>query len=140
MSYVPYEKVNTENDNIERSVKSNNNLKVNETLKANIKVTNRSENTISNGMVTISIPQGFTTIEESLMLLQSKGIIEKYETSYTEVNIYLRNFEVSQIVNLDVSFRASYPVDITGMVVRAYDYYNPEIEGKSMPVKITVKQ
>lgn len=138
--YVPYEKVDMKNDNIEISVDANTNLKVNEILKSKVKVINKSENTISNGMVTISIPQGFTVVEESLMQLQSKGIIEKYETSYTNVNIYLRNFEVGQIVNLDVSFRASYPVEITGMEVKAYDYYNPEIEGKFMPIKISVKQ
>ena len=138
--YIPYEKVNTKNDNIEVSVENNNKLKVNEILQSNVKVINRSGNTISNGMVTISIPQGFTVIEESLMLLESKGIIEKYETSYTEVNIYLRNFEAGQIVNLGVWYRASYPVEITGMSVRAYDYYNPDIEGKTMPIEITVNQ
>ena len=53
--------------------------------------------------------------------------------------IYLRNFENSQIVNMEVSFRANYPVDITGLSVRAYDYYNPEVEGKTMPIKINVK-
>ena len=47
---------------------------------------------------------------------------------------------MGQIINLDVSFRASYPVDITGMAVKVYDYYNPEIEGKTMPIKINVKQ
>ena len=138
--YIPYEKVNTENDKIEVSVESNNNLKVNEILKPNIKVINRSSDTIQNGMVTISIPQGFTVDEQSLMLLESKGIIEKYETSYTQVNIYLRNFEENQIINLDVGFRASYPVQITGMSVKAYDYYNPDIEGKTMPVEVTVSQ
>ena len=137
--YIPYEKVNTQDDKIEVSVNSNNDLKVNEILKANVKVTNKSDNIISNGMVTISIPQGFTVLEESLMKLESKGIIEKYEISYTSVNIYLRNIDVSQIVNLPVSFRAGYPVEITGMAVRAYDYYNPYIEGKTAPVKITVK-
>ena len=137
--YIPYEKVDTKDNNIEISVESNNDLKVNEILESNVKVINRSGNTISNGMVTISIPQGFTIIEESLMLLESKGIIEKYEISYTEVNIYLRNFDVSQIVNLGISYRASYPVEITGMSVRAYDYYNPEVEGMAMPMKITVK-
>ena len=91
-------------------------------------------------MITISIPQGFTVIEESLMQLESKGIIEKYEISYTEVNIYLRNFEAGQITNLSVWFRASYPVNINGMSIRAYDYYNPEIEGKTMPVRIIVKE
>ena len=89
-------------------------------------------------MVTISIPQGFTVVEESLMLLQSKGIIEKYETSYTSVNLYLRNFEISQIVDLNIKFRASYPVEITGLAIRAYDYYNPEVEGKTMPIEIKV--
>ena len=137
--YIPYEKVNTQNDNIEVSVECNNNLKVNELLKTNVRVINRSENTILNGMVTIAIPQGFVVNEESLMLLKSKGIIEKYEMSYTEVNIYLRNFEVGQVVNLGVNFRACYPVKITGINVRAYDYYNPNVEGKSMPIEINVK-
>ena len=138
--YLPYEKVNTQKDNIEISVESNNNLKVNDILKSNIKVTNKSGNTISNGMVTITIPQGFTVIEESLAQLESKGIIEKYETSYSEVNIYLRNFEAGQVVNLSAWFRASYPVEITGMSVKAYDYYNPNVEGKTMPVEIRVNK
>ena len=136
--YIPYENVDTSNDNIEVTVQANNELKVNDILDANIKVINRSDNDIYNGMVTISVPQGFTVNEESLMLLETKGIIEKYEMSYAEVNLYLRNFEVNQIVNLDVKFRASYPVEITGLAVRAYDYYNPEIEGKSMPINIKV--
>ena len=90
-------------------------------------------------MITISIPQGFSVDEDSLMLLKSIGVIEKYEFSYNEINIYLRNFENSQIINMDISFRANYPVDITGLSVRAYDYYNPEVEGKTMPIKINVK-
>ena len=95
---------------------------------------------IYNGMVTVSIPQGFTVVEESLMALKESGYIEKYETSYTSVNIYLRNFLVSERLSLDVKFRASYPVEITGLAVRAYDYYNPGIEGNSMPIKITVTE
>ena len=88
----------------------------------------------------LPIPQGFTVVEDSLMLLQTKGIIEKYEISYTDVNIYLRNFEVNQIIDLSVNFRASYPVEITGLAIRAYDYYNPEIEGKAMPIEIKVNE
>ena len=76
--------------------------------------------------------------EESLMLLQTKGIIEKYETSYTAINMYLRNFEINQIIDLNIKFRASYPVEITGLAIRAYDYYNPEVEGRTMPIGIKV--
>ena len=89
-------------------------------------------------MVTISIPQGFTVIEESLAQLESKGIIEKYETSYSEINIYLRNFEAGQVVDLSVWFRARYPVEITGMSIKAYDYYNPNVQGKTKPIEIKV--
>ena len=91
-------------------------------------------------MVTIDTPQGFVVNEESLMLLEKNGIKEKYETSYTAINIYLRNFDIGQVVDLGSSFRASYPVDITGMAVKVYDYYNPEIIGTSMPIKINVRQ
>ena len=136
--YIPYEKVNTSTSKIEVTVEANDNLKVNEILEAKVKVINRSKDDIYNGMVTITIPQGFTVIEESLMLLESKGIIEKYETSYTSVNIYLRNFEMNQIVDLNIKFRASYPVEITGLAIRAYDYYNPEVEGKAIPMQIRV--
>ena len=125
-------------EKIEVTVEANDNLKVNEILESKVKVINRSKDDIYNGMVTITIPQGFTVIDESLMLLESKGIIEKYETSYTSVNIYLRNFEMNQIVDLNIKFRASYPVEITGLAIRAYDYYNPEVEGKAMPMQIRV--
>ena len=70
------------------------------------------------------------------MLLESKGLIEKYEISYTSINIYLRNFSIRQIVDLNIKFRASYPVEITGLATRVYDYYNPEVEGKNMPIQI----
>ena len=138
--YVPYEKVEISSDDIEITVEPNNNLKVNEVLDTKVKLINKSTEDIYNGLVTIAIPQGFTVLEESLMLLESKGIIEKYETSYTSVNIYLRNFEISEIVDLNIKFRATYPVDITGLTIKAYDYYNPEVEGKTMPIQIVVKE
>lgn len=51
-----------------------------------------------------------------IKLLDSKG----KKVSSTTINLYLRNFDVSQIVNLDIKFRASYPVQITGLAIRAY--------------------
>ena len=138
--YIPYENIDKSSDQIEVTVETNNNLKVNEVMDAKVRVINRSQDNIDNGMVTINIPQGFTVVEESLMQLENKGIIEKYELSYTTINIYLRNFNVSQVIDMNIKFRASYPVDITGLSVRAYDYYNPEIEGKALPIPITVNR
>ena len=138
--YIPYENIDKSSDQIDVTVETNNNLKVNEVMDAKVRVINRSQDNIDNGMVTINIPQGFTVVEESLMQLENKGIIEKYELSYNTINIYLRNFNVSQVIDMNIKFRASYPVDITGLSVRAYDYYNPEIEGKALPIQITVNR
>lgn len=136
--YVPYENIDTSKDNISVAVNTNQNLKVNEVLNANIKLENKEKTTIRNGMVTITIPQGFTIIEESLSKMKTTGLIEKYEMNYTSLNIYLRDFEPNQVIDLDVQFRAGYPVEATGLSVRAYDYYNPQIEGKTMPIPIKV--
>ena len=76
--------------------------------------------------------------ENSLMELEAKGIIEKYEMDYRTVNLYISNFENSEMIDMDVQFRALYPVEITGLSVRAYDYYNPQVEGNSLPIAIKV--
>lgn len=137
--YTPYEKAKSDNK-IEIKVDANTHVTVNEIINAKIQVMNFAENSIYNGMVTVSIPQGCAVREESLMEMQSNGLIEKYEMTYSTVNIYLRNFERNQIVDLDIQFRASYPVNVTGLSVRAYDYYNPEIEGIANPIEIKVTQ
>ena len=49
------------------------------------------------------------------------------------------NKEVLKNINLEINYRASYPEQITGAAIRAYDYYNPEIEGIGLPLKINVK-
>ena len=137
--YIPYEKVDLTEQKIEVKVESENSLKVNDILNANVKLVNKNKSTIKNTMVTLTIPQGFTTMEDSLMELEAKGIIEKYEMNYRTVNLYISDFEDSEVIDLAVQFRAMYPVEITGLDVRAYDYYNPDVEGNCMPVEIKVK-
>ncbi len=136
--YIPYENVKNSNEKINIVVDAKTDLKVNELLNAIVRITNNSKDDIYNGMVTITIPQGFVVEEESLSKLTTKGLIEKYEMNYNSINLYLRDFETNQKIDLSVSFRASYPVNITGLAVRAYDYYNPEVEGFAKPQEIAV--
>ena len=90
-------------------------------------------------MIVINIPQGFVVMEEALQKLQSQNIIEKYEMNYRTVNLYIRDFEVRNIIELPLKFRASYPVDVMGFSVKVYDYYNPDIEGVLLPQRIVVQ-
>ena len=137
--YVEYEKVETD-DCFELSREfSNTNLNVNDILTETITVKNVSKDLVENIMVEAQIPQGFVLVTDELEKEVANGRIEKYESNYGKVLIYLRNLDVSDVSKFDVEFRASYPVDINGGAVEVYDYYNPEsIEYISpKPIRVT---
>ena len=137
--YVDYEKTEN-NSNIEVTQNLTKELKVNDIVSQTIVVKNLSNNIIKNGLVQINIPQGCNTIETSLMQMKFNGSIEKYEYNYGKINLYIRNFEPNQILNLNIQYRAQYPETITGGFVRVYDYYNPNIEAIALPVDINVNE
>lgn len=114
--------------------------KVNEKITQHISVKNNSENKITNGMIEINIPQGFNVIEESLMQLTFNNLIEKYEYNYGKIYLYLKDLGKENVLDINIEYRANYPVKITGGSIRVYDYYNPEIEGICLPVNITVAE
>ena len=111
--------------------------KVNDVITQNIKIINTSD-MIRNGLVQINIPQGCSVLEESLSKLEVEGKIDKYEYNYGKINLYIRNFEQAETIDLQVNYRANYPVNITGGAVKIYDYYNPDIESVCLPVNISI--
>ena len=136
--YMDYEKYTKENK-LQIDNKIDTNVKVNDVINQNIKISNTSEDEIANGMVEISVPQACSVKEESLSKLQSYGIIEKYEYSYNKIYLYLRNFDKNEYIDIQIQYKADYPASITGGSVRVYDYYNPDIEAMVMPLKINIK-
>ena len=138
--YIDYNNVDTNNNDIKVSSEITNQVKVNDIIMQKITVTNNSKDLIYNGMIEISIPQGCSVLEESLMELEYKGLIEKYEYNYGKIKLYLRNFENMDNKTLEVKYRALYPENITGTSIRAYDYYNPNVEGFVKPVNIVVNE
>lgn len=113
---------------------------VNNIVTQNIRVINKTNEDISNGLVQINIPQGCSVNEDSLMMLKHNQVIEKYEYNYGKINLYLRDFQKNSEINLEVKYRALYPEVITGGAVRIYDYYNPEIEAICKPNLITINK
>ena len=89
-------------------------------------------------IVKVSIPQGCSVKEDSLLNMMYDGTIEKYEYNYGTINIYLRN--TSKPVKLHIEYNADYPVDVTAGQVKAYDYYNPDVEGYAAPTKLVVTE
>ncbi len=138
--YEAYEQIkldNTGNILVEQTI--NQEANVNDVISQNINITNLSSKDIQNVIVRINIPQGCSVIEDSLALLEYENKIEKYEYNYNTVDLYIRNYKNSEKISLTVNYRAGYPAKITGATIRAYDYYNPEVEGIGMPLKMNVK-
>jgi uncharacterized protein YfaS (alpha-2-macroglobulin family) len=136
--YAPYNALDMEGD-FEIISEMKTKLAVNEWVSQRIKIINRSGHLVSNGLAVISIPQGFRVEESTLASLAFSGVIEKYETRYDAVNLYLRDIEPGQIIDVEIGMRPGYPVNITGGHIRVYDYYNPILEGVMAPFGITVR-
>ena len=137
--YVPYEDIEHKAKDISIETSFNNTLKVNEIMDANLKIANVGKNNIENGMIQIAIPQGCTLVEESLSKLVYEDKIEKYDMNYKYINLYIREFNTSEFLDLNVKFRTMYPVEAEVLSVKVYDYYNPTVEANAIPQKLVVK-
>lgn len=134
--YEEYDKLEVTDDIVVKQT-IDTKVNVNGIINQVITINNNSED-IENGLLEISIPQGCTPIEESLLQLKYDGVIEKYEYNYGKINIYLRSFSKGKNLDINIKYQALYPEKITGATIKLYDYYNPELEGICMPVQITV--
>ncbi len=138
--YIDYNNLKIEEQKLKVEQNINTTAKVNDIINSNITVTNNTGDIIRNGLIQISIPQGCSVIEESLSKLEFSEIIEKYEYNYNKINLYFRNLNSNLSLNLNLEFRANYPGQITGAMIRTYDYYNPNNEGYSKPVNIQIAE
>jgi hypothetical protein len=136
--YAPYDSVEL-NRGFELTSRMNTSLAVHELTEQEIRIINTSGNIVNNGLVAVTIPQGFRVERSSLEMLKHSGIIERYEFRFDNINLYLRDTEPGEIVDLTIMYRPAFPVAVTGGHVRAFDYYNPMIEGFLMPVEIVVQ-
>lgn len=118
----------------------NTNVKVNEKITQKLWIANLNDDVVTNGLIQISIPQGCTVDEESLLRLKYNGIIEKYEYSYGKINLYIRNFSVEKALSFEVVYKALYPEKITGGAIRVFDYYNPDVETILKPQEFLVTE
>lgn len=135
--YVPYESGESGDAfDIRREMDSQ--LNVNEETVEKIRIANARHIPVKNLLVSVQIPQGFTVDSPSLDLMKKKSEIQEYELGYDTLNIYISDFEASEVKNLDIKMRPRYPAEILSGAVRVYDYYNTEVESKLKPVNIIV--
>jgi len=134
---VPFDLMDIE-ESFEITAVMNTELSVNELVTKNIRIINVSGLEVDNAMVVISIPQGFRVEQSSLSDLLHSGVIERFETRFEFINLYLRDIAPGEVIDLGIQYRPGYPANITAGQVRVYDYYNPFIEGVMRPFNVIV--
>jgi len=136
--HVPFDLMDIE-QSFEITAVMNTELSVNELVTKNIRIINRSGLEVGNAMVVVSIPQGFRVEQSSLAELLNRGVIERFETRFESINLYLRDIAPGEITDLEIQYRPGYPANITAGQIRVYDYYNPFVEGVMRPFNIIVR-
>lgn len=86
----------------------------------------------------LGIPPGFEVERYDLDNLIDDGVIDRYELTGRQIIIYMGTFSPRQEVELKYRLRAKYPIKAKSPVSVVYEYYTPDVVGKSEPVEVTV--
>jgi hypothetical protein len=114
-------------------------LSVNDVVTATATVANRLPAAAPMVIVDLPIPAGFALESGTLEKLARDGTIAKFQLSPRQVIVYLRGLEPGKPLTLTYRLRATLPVTLTVPAARAYEYYNPDRQGRSAAGRLVVK-
>jgi hypothetical protein len=88
----------------------------------------------------LPIPGGFTMVAEDLAKLVEAKTIAKYQVNARTAVVYLRGLEPGKALEMRYRLRGTMPVKVTVPAGRAYQYYDPDKQGRSAPAQLAVVQ
>jgi uncharacterized protein YfaS (alpha-2-macroglobulin family) len=113
-------------------------LRASDTVKATAVIKNTMPSPAPMVMVDLGIPPGFMVNEDDFESKVRQGQIDRYEITARQVIVYLGTVEPRKGVTLRYSLVAKFPIRAQSPASRAYEYYNPDVQGVSEPVKLNV--
>jgi alpha-2-macroglobulin-like protein len=113
-------------------------LRVGETVTATATAVNRTKEPAPMVLVELPIPAGFSMDADSFAKLIKEGRIAKYEIQPTAVLVYLRELPAGGSLQWAYGLRAEMPAQVAVPAARAYEYYNPDREGRSTEARLIV--
>ena len=99
-------------------------IKVAETSRLNITVTNKVNEPIFNPIVRIGIPGGATIETWQLKELVEKEKVDYYEIFHNELVLYYRGFNALEKKQIQIDFKAIIPGKYQGVASSTYLYYD----------------
>jgi uncharacterized protein YfaS (alpha-2-macroglobulin family) len=113
-------------------------LKPNDLLRANVRVSYNKEGRAKMAIVDLGIPPGFELLGDAFEKMVQDQTIERYSVTGTQAILYLRNLDFGKPLNFSYTLRAKYPVKAKSPRAKVYKYYEPNVQAIAKPVKITV--
>lgn len=115
-------------------------VRVNETARLNIKLTNRTPEGVPMTMAVIGIPAGLSVQPWQLKELQEKGVFDFYEIIGDRIAFYYRELKPSAIQTIQLDLKAEIPGTYQGAANAAYLYYTNESKDWKKGITVTVKK
>jgi len=115
-------------------------LPIGETVTAQATVVNRMPQTAPMVLLDLPVPAGFAVSDEDLAQLVGTASIAKYQVNARSAVVYLRGLEPDKPLILRYRLRATMPAKVTVPPARAYEYYDPDKQGRSTSAQLTVTQ
>lgn len=114
-------------------------LTVNDSLTATATVENRQTAAAPMVMLDLPIPAGFAVDAADFDELVRNEKIAKYQLTSRSVILYLRGLEPAAPLALTYELTATMPVDILALPAVAYEYYDEDKRGTSLPTRLLVQ-
>jgi uncharacterized protein YfaS (alpha-2-macroglobulin family) len=115
-------------------------LRVGETVAALASVAKHGTKSAPMVMVELPIPAGFTVVADSFARMMEEGKIAKYEIQPLAVLVYLRELPAGKPLELPYGLLSVMPAQVAVPAARAYEYYDPDREGRSAEARLVVAE
>jgi len=122
-------------------------LAVNDLVGVNVRVTLK-EGQADSPLIDLGLPPGFSLRIEDLDALiahfndlpqeDTSPKVERYELTGRQILVYLSNLSAGNPLQFSYHLRARFPLQAQAPTSNAYDYYNPEVNGESLPQTLVV--
>ncbi|NOS92261.1 MAG: TonB-dependent receptor plug domain-containing protein [Cyclobacteriaceae bacterium] len=103
-----------------------NKMKLNETVRQTIQLTNKTNEELPMTLAVIGIPAGLSAQPWQLKELQEKGVFDFYEITKNKLILYYRQMAPQQTNTINLDLKAEIPGRYTGAASSAFLYYNNE--------------
>lgn len=127
VNYFTYLPDNSPQCELKLTTKVNQNkLKVSETTRLEIQISNSTKSVVQNPIIRIGIPGGTSPEPWQLKELVEKEIVDYYEIFESELVFYFREMDALETRKINLDLKAQLPGNYQGIASSAYLYYNNE--------------